>query len=69
MRLPRLHGLSYIEEAISMTQRRKYQQWDDGMSYTGYTNPTYRAPQVARYVAQNNIAGLGTSTDLSNYSR
>jgi hypothetical protein len=52
-----------------MTQRRKYQQWDDGMSYTGYTNPTYRAPQVARYVAQNNIAGLGTSNDLSNYSR
>ncbi|ELR25257.1 uncharacterized protein ACA1_290210 [Acanthamoeba castellanii str. Neff] len=46
----RLHGLSYIEEAISMTQRRKYQQWDDGMSYTGYTNPTYRAPQVARWM-------------------
>jgi len=55
MRLPRLHGLSYIEGAISMTQRRKYQQWDDGMSYTGYTNPTYRAPQVARYVVQNNV--------------
>jgi hypothetical protein len=44
-----MHGLSYIEEAISMTQRRKYQTWDDGMSYHNvYTNPTYRMPQVAR---------------------
>jgi hypothetical protein len=47
----RLHGLSYLEEAISMTQRRKYQQWDDSSSYhSAYTNPTYRMPQVARYV-------------------
>lgn len=42
----RLHGLAYIDEAISMTQRRKhYQPWDD----YGYSSSTYRMPQVARY--------------------
>src|SRR5690348_5251023 len=48
----RLHGLSYVEEAISMAQRRKYRMvWDreESMYYGGAAHMS-RTPQVARWM-------------------